>query len=145
MELMDLFKMGASLIEGNSDSSTSGLDIGDITKALSKVILNSDGSLDLASIVGKLSQNGLGEIIGSWLGQGENKVISSDQINELLGDEKVATFASDLGLSTDSAKQALADALPQVVDNATSGGQSIVDEMLSGSSDPMEMFGKMFR
>ena len=34
MQLMDLFKMGASLIEGNNDSATSGLDLGDITNAL---------------------------------------------------------------------------------------------------------------
>jgi len=144
MELMDLFKMGASLIEGNSDGATSGLDMGDISSALSRVVSNSDGSLDLASLVGKLSENGLGEIVGSWLGQGENSAISTEQISNLLGDDKISNFASELGLSLDSAKQALADALPQVVDRATAGEHSIVDEMLSGNSNPMEMFSKMF-
>ena len=144
MELMDLFKMGASLIESNSDGATSGLDMGDISSALSRVVSNSDGSLDLASLVGKLSENGLGEIVGSWLGQGENSAISTEQISNLLGDDKISNFASELGLSLDSAKQALADALPQVVDRATAGEHSIVDEMLSGNSNPMEMFSKMF-
>jgi len=144
MELMDLFKMGASLIEGNSDGATSGLDMGDISSALGRVVSNSDGSLDLASLVGKLSENGLGEIVGSWLGQGENSAISTEQISNLLGDDKISNFASELGLSLDSAKQALADAIPQVVDRATAGEHSIVDEMLSGKSNPMEMFSKMF-
>ena len=142
---MDLFKMGASLIEGNKDGATSGLNMDDISGALSRVISNSDGGLDLASLVGKLSENGLGEVVGSWLGQGENREISTDQVSNLLGDDKIANFASELGLSTDSAKQALADALPQVVDRATAGEHSIVDEMLSGNSNPMEMFSKMFR
>jgi len=145
MELMDLFKMGASLIEGNKDGATSGLNMDEISSALSGVVSNSDGTLDLSSIVGKLSENGLGEIVGSWLGQGENREISSDQVNELLGEDKVSSFANELGLSLESAKQALADALPQVVDRATAGENSIVDQMLSGNSNPMEMFSKMFR
>ena len=147
MELMDLLKMGASMIEGNSDDATTGLDIGDITNALSKMLSNSEGGLDLGALVGGLSQNGLGEIVGSWLGNGENASISMDQITDLLGSEKVSEFASNLGLSEESAKGALADVLPQVVDQATSGEGTVMDEMLSqvgGSKGAMDMLGKMF-
>ena len=148
MELMDLLKMGASMIEGNSDDTTTGLDIGDISNALSKLLGNGEGGLDLGALVGGLSQNGLGEIVGSWLGNGENKSISVEQITNLLGSDKVSEFASSLGLSEESAKGALADALPQVVDQATSGEGGIVDEMLSqvgGPKGAMDMLGKMFR
>ena len=148
MELMDLLKMGASMIEGNSDDTTTGLDIGDISNALSKLLGNGEGGLDLGALVGGLSQNGLGEIVGSWLGNGENESISVDQITNLLGSDKVSEFASSLGLSEESAKGALADALPQVVDQATSGEGGIVDEMLSqvgGPKGAMDMLGKMFR
>ncbi|PTB83339.1 hypothetical protein C9926_03465, partial [Sulfurovum lithotrophicum] len=96
---------------------------------------------------GGLSQNGLGEIVGSWLGNGENASISMDQITDLLGSDKVSEFASNLGLSEESAKAALADALPQVVDQATSGEGGIMDEMLAqvgGSKGAMDMLGKMF-
>ncbi len=145
---MDLLKMGASMIEGNSDHTTTGLDIGDISNALSKLLGNGEGGLDLGALVGGLSQNGLGEIVGSWLGNGENKSISVEQITNLLGSDKVSEFASSLGLSEESAKGALADALPQVVDQATSGEGGIVDEMLSqvgGPKGAMDMLGKMFR
>jgi len=148
MDLMELFKVGASLIEGNSDDATTGLDMGDISTALSGLLENSQGGLDLAALVGGLSQNGLGEIVGSWLGNGENRSISMDQISDLLGSDKVSEFASQLGLSDDSAKNALADALPQVVDQATSGEGTIMDEMLAqvgGPQGAMEMLGKMFR
>ncbi len=148
MELMDLLKMGASMIEGNSDDTTTGLDIGDISNALSKLLGNGEGGLDLGALVGGLSQNGLGEIVGSWLGNGENKSISVEQITNLLGSDKVSEFASSLGLSEESAKGALADVLPQVVDQATAGEGTIMDEMLSkvgGPKGAMDMLGKMFR
>jgi uncharacterized protein YidB (DUF937 family) len=148
MELMDLLKVGASMIQGNSDDATTGLDIGDIANALGKIIGNGEGGLDLGALVGGLSQNGLGEIVGSWLGNGENKSISSDQITELLGSDKISEFASQLGLSDESAKSALTDSLPQVVDQATSGEGTIMDEMLAqvgGPQGAMDMLSKMFR
>jgi len=148
MEIMDLLKMGASMIEGNSDDATTGLDIDDIAKALNGLVGNGQGGLDLVKFVSGLSQNGLGEIVGSWLGNGENKAISSEQITELLGSDKVSDFASQLGLSQESAAGALAETVPQVVDKATSGEGSIMDEMLANAGGPqgaMEMLGKMFR
>ena len=145
---MDLLKVGGSLIQGNSDDATTGLDVDDIAKALDHLVGNGSGGLDLVKFVGGLSQNGLGEIVGSWLGNGENKSISIEQITTLLGSDKVADFASELGLSQESAAGALADALPQVVDQATRGEGTIMDEMLGqvgGPSGAMDMLGKMFR
>jgi uncharacterized protein YidB (DUF937 family) len=147
MELMDLLKMGASLIQGNSDDATTGLDTDTLASALGGLIGNSEGGLDLGALVGGLSQNGLGEIVGSWLGNGENASISMDQITDLLGSDKISEFASNLGLSEESAKGALADALPQVVDQATAGEGGIMDEMLAqvgGPKGAMDMLGKMF-
>ena len=147
MELMDLLKMGASAIQGNSDDATTGLDTGSIASALGGLLGNSEGGLDLSSLVGGLASNGLGDIVGSWLGNGENASISPDQITDLLGSDKISEFASNLGLSVDSAKGALADALPQVVDQATSGENSMVDDLLAqvgGAKGAMDMLGKMF-
>lgn len=145
---MDLLKMGASLIQNNSDDATTGLDTGDLAGALGGLISNGEGGLDLGSLVGGLSQNGLGAIVGSWLGNGENASISVDQITDLLGSDKISEFASSLGLSEESAKGALADALPQVVDQATQGEGNSIDEMLAqvgGAGGAMDMLGKMFR
>jgi uncharacterized protein YidB (DUF937 family) len=148
MDLMDLLKVGASLIQGNSDDATTGLNVDDIAQALNGLMANKEGGLDLAALVGGLSQNGLGEIVGSWLGNGENKSISMDQITDLLGSDKISEFASQLGVSEESAKGALVDSLPQVVDQATSGEGSIMDEMLAqvgGPQGAMDMLSKMFR
>ncbi len=148
MELMDLLKAGGALIQGNNDDTTTGLDIDDIANALNNLVGNGQGNIDLVKFVGGLSQNGLGEIVGSWLGNGENKSISIEQITTLLGSDKVASFASELGISQESAAGALSEALPQVVDKATAGEGTIMDEMLAqagGPSGAMDMLGKMFR
>jgi uncharacterized protein YidB (DUF937 family) len=147
MDLMDLLKVGGSLIQGNSDDATTGLDVNDIAGALGGLLGNSEGGLDLSSLVGGLANNGLGEIVGSWLGNGENASISMDQITDLLGSDKISEFASNLGLSEESAKGALADALPQVIDQATSGEGGMLDDMLAqvgGPKGAMDMLGKMF-
>ena len=148
MEFMDLLKMGASMIESNSDSSTTGIETTKIADALSGLLSNGQGGLNLASLVSGLSQNGLGEIVGSWLGNGENKSISIEQVTTLFGDEKIASFASSLGLSDESAKGALSEILPNVVDKATTGEMTMMDMMLRQSGNgngAMEMLGKMFR
>jgi uncharacterized protein YidB (DUF937 family) len=148
MELKDVLKTAASIIQCNGDDATAGLDVNDIVNALNTLVGNGAGGLDLVKFVGGLSQNGLGEIVGSWLGNGENRSISIEQITTLLGSENVASFASELGISQESAAAALAEAVPQVVDQATRGEGTIMDEMLSNAGGPngaMEMLGKMFR
>ena len=148
MELTELLKAGAKMIQNNGDDATAGLDVNDIAKALEHLVGNGAGGLDLVKFVGGLSQNGLGEIVGSWLGNGENKAISMEQITTLLGSENIASFASELGISQESAANALAETVPQVVDQATRGEGTIMDDMLSiagGPNGAMEMLGKMFR
>ena len=148
MDLMDLLKVGGSMIQGNSDDATSNLNTDDIASALGGLLGNAEGGLDLSSLMSGLSENGLGEVVGSWLGNGENSAISMDQVTDLLGSDKISEFASSLGISEESASGAIADALPQLVDSATSGEGSIVDEMLEqvgGASGAMDMLGKMFR
>lgn len=145
---MDLLKAAASIIQNNGDDATKNLNIDDIANALNRLVGNGSGGLDLVKFVGGLSQNGLGEIVGSWLGNGENKAISIEQITTLLGSDNIASFASDLGISQESAAGALAEAVPQVVDQVTRGEGTIMDEMLSNAGGPngaMDMLGKMFR
>jgi len=149
MDFSELLKMGADMIQGNSDDATTGLDSNSISDALGNLLGGgTDGGIDLSNILSGLNENGLGSIVGSWLGNGENEPISMDSITDLLGSDKISEFASSLGLSEDSAKGALADALPNVVDKATSGEGSIIDDMLAqvgGADGAMDMLGKMFK
>ncbi len=147
MDFNDLFRMGAELIQNNSDDATTGLDLDAISGALSGVLGGEDGGIDLASLATKLSDGNFGEMISSWFGNGENISIDLGQVSELLGSDKISQFAEQLGISTESAEQALADALPNVVDQATSGDNNLVDDLLAqvgGAKGAMDMLGKMF-
>ena len=153
MDLGNLLQMGASLIQGNSDEATSGLDTSAITDALGGLFGgNSEGGLDLSSIVANLtgSENSgsLMETVSSWIGSGENAAIDPSQIEDLVGGDKISEFADKLGINFDSAKQALADALPEVVNQATpDGDEGLLGNLLSqvgGAEGALGALGKMF-
>lgn len=145
MDLSSVIQMGVEAIKNNSNEETSGLDSNLLTKALSTLV--GDGEeFDLSSLISGLAGGSLASIASSWLGSGENSPISAESIIALFGDEKIASFASILGLSEGSALDALSDALPAMVDGASSGG-SIAENLLSNLGDKdslMRMASKFF-
>jgi uncharacterized protein YidB (DUF937 family) len=145
MDLNTILQLGVSAIQNNSDEATTGLDGDLLSGALSKLVGEGD-SLDLGSLVSSLNAGGLADIAASWLGDGDNAAISPDAIAGLLGDEKVSAFASELGLSGESAKQAIADALPQMMDNASSGGSLAANllDQVGGVSGLMGLASRFF-
>jgi len=148
MDLMKILQKGSELIQNNSDDATTGLDLGDIGNALSGLLANKEGGLDLGALMGSLSDSGLGDIVSSWLGSGENASISVDQVTELVGSDKISEFASQLGISQESAAAALTDALPEVVDEASNADSSIAEDLLArvgGVEGAMGMLGKLFK
>jgi uncharacterized protein YidB (DUF937 family) len=60
----------------------------------------------------------------------------------MLGADKISEFASKLGLSNEEAAGGLSEALPQMVDKASSGG-SLLDS-IGGISGAVGLAGKLF-
>jgi uncharacterized protein YidB (DUF937 family) len=105
------------------------LDSAQIESALSGLLGDGQGGIDLAGLASKMGQNGdLGALLGSWLGDGANESISGDSVSNLLGQDGIAKFANQLGVDPTAATQGLADMLPQVMDKASSGG-SLLDSV----------------
>jgi len=138
MDLGDIINIGASLLQDKVGGDNSQL--GD---ALSSILTNSEGNLDLSNILSSLQDGDLGSIVSSWIGSGENASIDGSAVENLLGSDKVAEFAEKLGVDMDTAKDALAGVLPEVVDKATPEGDSILDQ-LGGVEGIMNMAGKFF-
>lgn len=137
MDLNSILQMGVSALQQkgiDADSDT-------VTSALNQLIGDGD-SMDIGSLVSSFTQGGLGDIVSSWLGGGENAAISPNALMDMLGSDKIAAFASQLGVSEDSALDGLSGALPEMVDNASPGG-SLLDS-LGGAQGAMNMIGKMF-
>jgi len=81
------------------------------------------GSSGLGGLLAMAQQSGLGDVVASWIGTGQNQPISADQLQSLLGSGQVAAIAQKLGLSPDLATQMLSQVLPHAVDHLTPDGQ----------------------
>jgi uncharacterized protein YidB (DUF937 family) len=100
---------------------------------LVEMAINMLGSRDtggLAGLVKAFSQNGLGDIMGSWIGKGDNMPVSSDQIADALG-PKLQEIAGKLGLSPEEASEGLAKILPEIINHLTPDGNMPDHNVLS--------------
>ncbi len=143
MNMDELLQLGAKMFSKSNLSGDAGsnLDMGSLASALSG-LTGGSGGFDLGALINNLDTGGLGDMAKSWLGDGANAGISPDQISNAIGSDKITEFASKLGLSTEEAAGGLSEALPQMVDNASSGG-SLLDS-LGGVEGVLGLAGKLF-
>ncbi len=143
MELTDIVKMGTDLFQSKLGESAGEVDSNTITDALSGLISNKEGGLDLSNILSSLtSGDGIGSIISSWMGDGENEAVDGAQLTEILGSDKINEFADKLGVDKDTALSGLSDAIPNMIDKATGEG-SLLDSV-GGVDGIMDMASKFF-
>ena len=145
MDMNEILTLGAKAFMDSQGSGNAGsnLDIGALTSALSGLSGGSgSGGFNIASVISSMQGGSMGDMLQSWLGDGQNNNISGSQISDLLGSDKIAAFASQLGLSQDEAIGGLQDAMPQMVDKASSGG-SLLDS-IGGISGALSMASKLF-
>jgi uncharacterized protein YidB (DUF937 family) len=77
----------------------------------------------LSGLVQQFHDKGLGSLVSSWVGTGQNLPISADQIQHVLGSEQVKELAAKAGISPETANSGLAQLLPMLVDKLTPNGQ----------------------
>lgn len=144
MNIENLLNIGAQaflskLGGGGNDQQ---LSLQSITGALSGLLGGDKGQLDLSSLLSNLDGAGLAGLAQSWLGDGANSSISGGQITQLFSQDKLSSFASQLGLGQDQAVSGLEDAIPAIVDNASSGGKLL--DSAGGVSGLMDMAKGLF-
>lgn len=106
----------------------------DLLSSVMGLIGGQEGGLN--GLVSQFASNGLGDLIESWIGTGENKSISTEQLTNALGADKISELASKLGTDSDSILSQLKDVLPQAVDKLTPNGNvSDSDDLLSKETD----------
>ena len=85
-----------------------------------EMIQNHPGGLN--GLVQAFQQNGLGGLVNSWTGTGENQPATTAQIQQVLGSDKIQALAQKLGVSPEAASSTLAQLLPTVIDKLTPNG-----------------------
>ena len=86
----------------------------------------------LGDLVKQLQQGGQGDAASSWVGKGENKLISPNDLASALGADQIDQIASQSGMSRDDLLSGLSQYLPKVVDHLTPDGRVPTDDELSG-------------
>lgn len=119
-----------------------GGDTGNIASALTGLLGGSGGDLDIMGLVSKLQSGGMSSMVSSWLGDGNNEGISTDQVTSMLGESNISEFASKLGVDPSTALNGLKETIPDVIDQSSSGG-SILDS-IGGLGGALNMAKKLF-
>ena len=63
----------------------------------------------LGDLMARFQQGGLGDVLGSWIGTGQNLPVSSDQLSNVLGSDMLAKIAQQLGVSNGEAASQLSE------------------------------------
>jgi len=89
----------------------------------------------LSGLIQKFTSNGLGDIVNSWTGTGENLPISSDQISKVFGPDTIKNIAEKTWLDTNAVTGQLTTILPQVINNLTPDGKIPEGDILSKGAE----------
>lgn len=101
------------------------------------------GQGGLQNLIKQFDAKGLGDVIGSWVGTGQNKSISPDQVQNVFGSDALSGIASKLGLNVNDLTGQLSNLLPGVVDKLTPEGKVPEGDIMSQASDLLGgLFGK---
>ena len=77
----------------------------------------------LGGLLQQFQQAGLGHIADSWVGNGPNQPVSTQQLQNVLGEGQVQTMAGQAGMQPGDFLSQLAQHLPNAVNGMTPNGQ----------------------
>lgn len=139
---MDLMKLATQLFLSKLGSSGSGLSSSLVSSALGSLIGDKDGKIELTDLLGLVQGGGLASLASSWLGDGKNEQMSSSQVMDIFGKEKVSDFASQLNLDSDAAAGGLSNMIPDLLDQNSKGGSLLGNPMVQSAAKGL--LGKLF-
>ena len=76
----------------------------------------------LAGLAEQFQRGGMGDVMNSWIGKGENLPIAPDQLGDVLGGDLLGQLTQQTGMGQGDLLGQLSQLLPQMVDQATPDG-----------------------
>ena len=88
-------------------------------------LLSKDSAVGgLPGLISRFQAAGLGDVVASWVGNGNNQGLSGAQVEQALGSSILGQLAGQANMSNTDASNVLAQALPVMIDRATPKGQA---------------------
>jgi uncharacterized protein YidB (DUF937 family) len=153
-------KILGGLLGGKSGGGGGGLDLTNILAGLGGARSTSGGggggvnpamlAALLPVVMGLLKGGGLQKILqgfqakgltseaDSWVGTGENRPVTGQQVREVVGAEKVAEVAQQAGVSEDEAAEGMAALLPTMIDGASPEGELAPQQDVDSAFDQLQ-------
>ena len=133
---MDLKEMATQMFLEKLGGRGGNVDAGAAGNALSE-LLGEGQKIDLGGLMNQMAGSGLGDLAKSWLGDGANQAVSAQQVTDGIGLDDLMGFAKQLGLDQNDAAGALAEIIPNLVDQNSKGG-----DLLGGLGSLAQSFFK---
>jgi uncharacterized protein YidB (DUF937 family) len=119
-----------SVLGGGQQQAGGGAGAGALINIVAGMLANSGqgagaagGGGGLAGLVEQFQRSGLGDVMNSWIGTGQNQSISPDQLGGVLGDDMLGKLTQQTGMNPGDLLGQLSKMLPQMVDLATPEGK----------------------
>ncbi|OQX11221.1 MAG: hypothetical protein BWK73_18305 [Thiothrix lacustris] len=154
---MDIMQIATQVFKSQLDTDRDGqLEMTEIASAMMNLMGNSGNQAQagglggLASMISGMQGGGdsnLASLAASWLGNGQNAQPSGSQLTQMFGQDKIAAFAQQLGISPEQALKGLQAAVPEAVDKASPNGSLDMGSLLDsvgGVSGAIGLASKMF-
>ncbi|MCZ4060272.1 YidB family protein [Pantoea sp. LMR881] len=93
----------------------------------------------------KFQQGGLGEVLGSWIGTGNNQPVGSNEIQSAFGQGELQSLADKLGTDVNGASGTLAALLPLLIDKMSPHGQMDEKSLHANQLDLGSMVDQLFK
>jgi uncharacterized protein YidB (DUF937 family) len=103
-----------------------------LISAALEFVNNQPGGLN--GLIQKFQEKGAGDVISSWVGNGENQAISPDTLHSVLGSDAVSGLAAKIGVDPQQAAGLLSQVLPHVINTATPQGEVPADGQVNSES-----------
>ncbi|MBV8961718.1 MAG: DUF937 domain-containing protein, partial [Hyphomicrobiales bacterium] len=77
----------------------------------------------LGGLLDQFRQKGLGGLVGSWVGPGENQPVSPQEVHQAIGPDIIDQLSQRSGIPRDQLLTELSRVLPNLVDRLTPSGR----------------------
>lgn len=93
-----------------------------LLQAALALLANNGQAGGLHGLVERFSEAGLGNVIHSWIGSGQNTPITTEQLHQALGEGQLQQIAEETGLTETETASRLCEMLPDLIDRLTPAG-----------------------
>ena len=80
-------------------------------------------SQGLPGLIEAFTRAGMGNVVNSWVGTGQNQPVNPNQLQQVFGQDQINQWSQQTGMPQQSLLQELSNVLPHAVDRMTPNGE----------------------